>query len=709
MKRKPAFLLGFFALSSQVILMREFAAHFHGNEVVFGVLLAAWLLWTGLGSILAVRIRFSDRRFMSAYTAAILALPFSLAALRFSRFFLRLLPGEASGLAPAVLFAMVLTCFICLPLGCLFVFNARASHGRLAHVYLWEALGSTAAGLLIYFLLIPHLTNWQAAALLGGGVSIAALFWVSSGKRRMALFLSLAVMTALWITDFPSQRLYWKPYKLEESRDSLYGKLQMLRDAEQVSLYSNGAPVFTSPDPEAAEEAVHFALLQRPDAKTVLLIGGGVGGDLTQLLKYPVTRIDYVESDPEIIRFSRRYLPEAEVRSLEAGRVQVIHADGRSFLSGSSSYDVIIVDLPDPATAQLNRYYTLEFFRLVKQRLTPGGLFSFRVTSAENYISPELQDFLAGLHATLRAAFTEVAVVPGSTNIFLASRTLEPLESEAMSRRLESLQIETQYVNPAMLSDRLDPLRQQQLADVLEAGQPRLNRDLYPISYFYSSVLWSSQFRGLESRLFSTLAGLDHSWFLDVPLVLFLLVLLVLGARGSRPVFLLTPLAVTGWTTIVCEVIAILAFQTVHGSLYHSLALLFSAFMLGLSLGALRGTRRSNSRFAHIILLQGLLCLLLLGLRLGVEAAPPLPYFIFFLVALGYLGGDLFVTANRLFLELRENFGIGYGLDLLGSFVGALVTSSILIPIVGLVPLTRYLLLANTFCLLFLLWGLRKT
>ena len=127
-----------------------------------------------------------------------------------------------------------------------------------------------------------------------------------------------------------------------------------------------------------------------------------------------------------------------------------------------------------------------------------------------------------------------------------------------MSRRLESLQIETQYVNPAMLSDRLDPLRQQQLADVLEAGQPRLNRDLYPISYFYSSVLWSSQFRGLESRLFSTLAGLDHSWFLDVPLVLFLLVLLVLGARGSRPVFLLTPLAVTGWTTIVCEVIAIL-------------------------------------------------------------------------------------------------------------------------------------------------------
>ncbi len=708
MKRKPAFLLGFFALSSQVLLMREFAAHFYGNEVVFGVLLAAWMFWTGLGSILAARIRFTDRRFVYAYSAAILALPLSLVAVRLSRFFLGLLPGEASGLAPAALFALALTSLICLPLGCLFVFNTRASHGRLAHVYLWEALGSTAAGLLMYFLLIPRLTNWQAAALLGGSASLALFLWVSPGRHRLVLFLSLAVMTALWITDFPSQRLYWKPYDLVESRDSLYGKLQMLQDAEQVSLYSNSAPVYSSPDPAAAEEAVHFALLQRPHAETVLLIGGGVGGDLTQLLKYPVARIDYVESDPEIIRFSRRHLPEAEARSLDAARVRVIHADGRSFLRGASSYDVIIVDLPDPATAQLNRFYTLEFFRLVKQHLTPGGLFSFRVTSAENYISPELQGFLASLYATLQAAFAEVAVVPGSTNIFLASRTLEPLEHEAMSRRIESLQIETQYVNPAMLSDRLSPLRQQQLAEALQAGQPRLNRDLYPISYFYSTVLWSAQFRGLESRLFSTLAGLDRSWLLDVPLAFFLLILLALGVRGRRPVFLLTPLTVTGWTTIVCEVIAILAFQTTHGSLYHSLALLFSAFMLGLSLGALRGTRRRICRFTHIILLQALFCLLLLGLRLGVEAAPPLLYFILFLMALGYLGGDLFVTANRLFLEQRENFGIGYGLDLMGSFLGALVTSSILIPIVGLVPLTQYLLLANSFCLLFLLWGRRR-
>jgi spermidine synthase len=515
-------------------------------------------------------------------------------------------------------------------------------------------------------------------------------------------------MTGLWISDLPSQRLYWKPYSLVASRDSLYGKLQILRDAEQISLYSNSTLVYSYPDPASAEEAVHFALLQRPHAETVLIIGGGVGGNLTQLLKYPVTRIDYVEPDPEIIRFSRRYLPEAESRALDAERVRIFHTDGRAHLYQASSYDIIIVDLPDPATAQLNRYYTLEFFRLVKQRLHPGGLFSFRVTSAENYLSPELSGFLAGLYATLQAVFPEVEVVPGGTNIFLASQVLEPLDHEAMSRRIESLQIENQYVNPAMLSDRLAPHRRQQLEVALRSVQPRLNRDLYPISYFYSAVLWSTQFRGLESSLLSALADLDRSWLLDLPLALFVLLLVALGVKGSRSVFLLTPLAVMGWTTIVCEVVAILAFQTLHGSLYHSLALLFGAFMLGLSLGALHGKRRKTSRFAHIVSLQALFCLLLLGLRLGVETTPPLLFFILFLMLLGFLGGVLFVTANRLFLEQSENFGIGYGLDLLGSFLGALITSSLLIPIVGLVPLTQYLFLANSFCLLYLLWGLRR-
>jgi len=82
--------------------------------------------------------------------------------------------------------------------------------------------------------------------------------------------------------------------------------------------------------------------------------------------------------------------------------------------------------------------------------------------------------------------------------------------------------------------------------------------------------------------------------------------------------------------------------------------------------------------------------------------------FFLYLLALGFLGGDLFIVSNHLFLKEKKNYGLGYGLDLLGSFVGALAASSLLIPLVGLPHLLRYLFLLNSFCFLFLIGGWKK-
>jgi spermidine synthase len=74
----------------------------------------------------------------------------------------------------------------------------------------------------------------------------------------------------------------------------------------------------------------------------------------------------------------------------------------------------------------------------------------------------------------------------------------------------------------------------------------------------------------------------------------------------------------------------------------------------------------------------------------------------------GYLGGDLFIVSSHLFLKEKKNYGLGYGMDLLGSFLGAFAASSFLIPLVGLIPLLRYLFLLNSFCLLFLFVGMKR-
>lgn len=705
-KHLPAFLLGFLALSFQIILLREFSVHFYGNEITFGFILASWLLWGGIGSVLGAQIKKNPFSLSTAYYCVILVFPLLLALLRFSRFILDTLPGEISGMAPMFLHSLALSLFISFPLGALFVFNARFLKGNIPQVYLLETLGSAVAGAAIYFLFIPYFSNWQTTAMVGAFVSLVIFF--SIGRRRQVtfLFFILLILSVFWSFDHLSQKIFWQPFHMIESKDTPFGKLQLLQTREQFSLYNNTLLIYSHPDVASAEESVHFALLQRPEAESVLLIGGGAGGSLRQILKYPHVEADYVEIDPEIIRLSLKHLPEKEKRSLRNERVHIHYQDGRAFLNNTqSTYDVIILNLPDPSTAQINRFYTKEFFLQADKKLTPGGVFSFRVSSAENYISPELQNYLSSLYFTLKEVFPEVEIVPGDTNIFLASSGQISLDHQELNQRINRLDLNNQTINENSLFSRLNPLRLEFLNNAVAKGRKSINRDLVPISYLYNSVLWSTQFHRLETSLFQLFSGLGRFWLLDFPLIVFVLVLILLGVRARKDYFLLLPLAVMGLTTITIEIVLLIAYQTFYGYLYRKVSLLFACFMIGLFIGALRGKARRIKEYLQLLILQFGFILLLFLLLIGLESHIPEIFFFLVLLFLGYLGGDLFIVSNHLYLEKKKNLGIGYGLDLLGSFSGALVATSILIPLFGLPMLTKYIFLLNSFCFLFLLRG----
>ncbi len=699
----PAFLLGFLAASFQILLAREFSAHFYGNEMTFGFVLAAWLLWGGLGSILASKYHRIQGPLAWIYYAVLGLLPFCFLALRFSRFILGTLPGELTGIAAILAFALVITFFINFPMGVIFVLNVRVGQGPVARVYLWESAGAAAGGLLVSLLLIPFLSNWQAAALLGASAAVFIFLSFGGKKHRPALAGILCLLLAFFLFDGPSQIIYWKPFTLVRSRDSLHGKLQVIRTGEQITLYNNGLQAFSYPDPAAAEEAVHFGCLQKPDAENVLLIGGGAGGSLQEILKYPKTRVDYVELDPEIIRLSEEYLPEPGRASLQDARVHIFLDDGRRFLERAEPrYDLVILNLPEPATAQINRFYTRQFFGKVKEKLRPKGIFSFRVPSAENYISPELGRFLSTLDNTLKGIFAQTAVVPGDMNIFLASDSPLTLDVPELVQRIDALRLKTRYVTPEMLPARLNPLRIRTLKERIQPGQGLINSDLAPVCYFFNSVLWSTQFKSLESRILAFLAGIRQFWLLDVPLLLFILVLIFFRITNKASSFFLIPLAVLGLTTIACEIMVLIWFQSLYGYVYQRVALLLASFMAGLAVGALRGSKRTSVRYGQVIITQACIVLLVLVMRVLSETTPAETVFFGALFLLGYFGGDLFIVSNRLFIKDSSQTGLGYGWDLLGSFLGAVCLSSILIPLAGLPLLFYYLVLANSFCLGFL-------
>jgi spermidine synthase len=705
--RLPAFLLGFMSASFQIYLLREFSSQFYGSELTFGLFLGSWLLWGGLGSLARPGHTAGpgSARLAGFYGVAVCSFTAALVGLRFSHDLMGVLPAEITGLVPALGFALAVGLILSFPLGHYFVLNAGLLGGDVSLVYLMESAGAAVAGLVVHFLLVPGLSNWQGAAVVGALTAALSLAAMKPGRGRWPLIGAMSLAIGLAAFDFPSQQLAWKPLRLVDAEDTPYGKLVVVRNAEQVTLFDNGLAVFTHPDAGAAEESVHFALLQRAGARRVLLIGGGAGGGIAEALKYPDVGVDYVELDPAVIRLAEKHLAAADRAALEDPRVRLLYRDGRTFIERTEErYDAVILNLPEPATAQINRYYTLEFFTVVRDKLAPGGVLSFVVPSAENYISDVLGQFLGSLAATLRRVFPEVAAVPGANCVFLASDTPLNIEAGWLSERIAGLGLKNRSVSPEMLPARLAPLRLSHLAERTSGGTARINRDLVPVSYYFHSVLWAGQFRGFESKLLRSAVHVPSGWFLNAPLALFALVLAFFAVvRRGSPARYLVPIAVMGLTSIVVEFAVLIAFQANFGYVYGKIPLLLASFMAGLVLGSFLARRNRRRGPAGLLLVQGLLALSLFAAleSLSGTGGQGIPYALLFVI--GALGGYLFVAANALLLRGSTHRGLAYGVDLLASFAGVVLASGLLIPLFGIPAVVTRLAVLNLLCFLFLL------
>lgn len=702
----PPFLLGFLATAFQAYLLREFSAEFYGNELTFGLFLGCWLFWGGIGSLIRPRREraATGPGLAGFYGLAIVLFATGLAALRFSHRLMGILPAELTGLLPALGFAFLLGLLLNFPLGRGFTLNARLLGGDVPTVYILESAGAATAGLVVSFALIPRFSNWQGAAIVSAAAAVAALSGMKPGRRRALLALALVLAAGLAAFDLRAQKAAWAPLRLAASGDTPYGKLQVIRTGEQVTFFDNGLAVFSHPDVGAAEEAVHFALLQRDGPRAVLLVGGGASGGAAEALKHPGVRVDCVELDPAVIRLARTYLTGPDRAALDDPRVRIFYRDGRAFIAGSRDrYDAILLDLPEPATAQINRYYTREFFAQVRVRLSPAGIFSFVVPSAENYISGSLAEFLSSIAATLQVVFPNVRAVPGENCVFLASDGPLSLDPAGLSASIERLGLALRYLSPGMLPARLDPARVEYLAAKISGPGARINRDLVPVSYYFHSILWAGQFGGAEARVLRAAARISPGWILDAPLALFGLGLAIMALfRRRSPARFLVPVGVMGFTTMAVELGVFIAFQARFGCVYGKVPLLLALFMAGLVLGAVAARARKRPGGFELAAVQGAFAiLLLLTLRIiagtGGEAVPFAVLFGF-----GVLGGYLFVAANRRLLRQTAHPGQAYAIDLLASFAGVVLASALIIPLYGIPALILRLAILNALSFLFL-------
>jgi len=651
-------------------------------------------------------------------------------------------PGELVGPAPMLLTSLACLSLFCIVAGSLFVAATRmykeecAVSARVAtsSAYLLEAAGSGVGGILASIVLLRFLGSFQIAivvALLN--LCMAAVLWFRMSRRQIgAATVAAALFTIVLLTsillihvapalDRSAQARLWRGFHLVGSRDSIYGNLAVIEtgnangNAETSnirSIYDNGVILANAPDENAAEEAVHYALLEHSAPRHVLMIGGGVNGSIAQALKHPtVARIDYVELDPALIAMARQFFPLQSAPLVSDPRVHVHYADGRFFLKTSAgTFDVIILNVPDPQTAQLNRFYTAEFFRSARDHLAAGGLLALQLRSSEDYISPDLAEFLRCIQRTLQEVFPYIVAIPGETIHFFAATEPDVLTDnpQTLMARLQERNLKTQYVREYFIPFRMMPDRMEQVREQLRplAATP-VNRDFAPIAYYFDVVLWSTQFKLGYSRWFRAAAHVAFTGVLETVLVVLFLVAALLAfvparERRARSAAVCC-MAATGFTLMALQIFLLLAFQSVYGYVYHELAILIAMGMAGIAVGSRLGIRRIRSsdsppyrrmgRTQFLLALSGpalIFVVSLLSKVSGMTATWLAAQSVFpALAALcGMLGGYQFPIATEIYLQKedrggRSRLGALYAIDLLGGCVGALLLSSYLIPVFG--------------------------
>jgi len=710
--------------------MRELIVVFNGNEMSLGILLATWLFWTAVGSSLSSGVGLSrgNPRRTTAVLECLLAasLPPTIWALRVSKSFFQTVPGELVGPLPMLLAALGCLSLFCAISGALFVVAARMYESeckaslRMAasSAYLFEAVGSALGGIVASIALLRCLESFQIATIVAMcNLCMAAALWLRMSHKQIVALNGSAALIAIplllyvapWMNSC-SQASLWRGFHLVGSRDTIYGNLAVTETGSLRSIYDNGVLLANVPDENAAEEEVHYALLEHPAPRKVLLIGGGVNGSIAQALKHPtVERIDYVELDPALIDMARQFLPEQAAALSSDPRVHVHYADARRYLkAGGGTFDVIILDVPDPQTAQLNRFYTAEFFSSARDHLAPGGLLALELRSSEETMSPDLREFLRCIQHTLSETFPDVAVIPGETIHFFGAVRPDVLTDDPtiLMARLRERRLHTAYVREYFIPYRMMPDRMAQVREQLgPLGSTPVNRDFAPIAFYFDVVLWSAQFKSGDSNWFRAAAHIPFRMVLvAVVVVLSLAAVLVLFAfvreRRARPAAAYCT-AATGFTLMALQIFLLLAFQSVYGYVYHQLAILIGLSMAGLALGSWlgiwriqsggRSPCRSMAATQFLLALSGPALLFVVSLLASISGTATMwiaAQLVFPALATlsGMLGGYQFPVAAEIYLHDREGqAGLGalYAIDLLGGCAGALVLSSYMIPVFG--------------------------
>jgi spermidine synthase len=422
-----------------------------------------------------------------------------------------------------------------------------------------------------------------------------------------------------------------------------------------------------------------------PNASQALVVGRytGMGTDVTDSLEsLTITAVD-----------PRRQLAERVGGYLEESTSVIrLHRDPLNMLRRRQighRFDVVIVQPGHLDSYRTGRLLSVDNLVLFRSVMADSSVIMVELPfDTDRYVTDGDARVLRIVTASMQAAFPQVAVWPGETTLVFASavaRMAIPLDS--LIDRLNRLPFDPLYVTDVNLTDRLGEWKVQRLREALAAPASPNTLELPVLPYVQA---WHRAHRSHVDRFLVTNLLDRPAWLLLLPLAALAFFGRLLRDSDRRRQFGLFLYVVAGAVSLSLELTSFYVYQSMAGSLYAELAVLVGAFMLGLALGTYITYRSRSGVSAQFGL--GLLVVSTVVFALTYDMIVPqalLVYHTLFLLAAAMGTGAVFVGATRRYYEERSyaNRGLGYGAELAGSAVGAVVSSTLVLPVIGLTPL----------------------
>lgn len=634
MKRWPIFffLLGVISLLGQAVILRELVNLTYGNEFFYSLGLGFWLLLVGVGSLVGGRFKKVNLKILWLFLFLGLGLtPLLVIILRIFASHL-IVSGQLLSFWKAFLLLTVPLLIFCPTLGWLFIVGQKSFKNSFNLAYFWETVGFFIAGLLFSFLLAG--TSFP----LPSRVNVTSL-------RRLYLGLKQVVNS---------------PYQ-QAIETELSG---------QTNIYLSGQLAFSSQQEVENEQAAGLIFPLTSLVDKVLVVGNP--NLASTLALYPkVKEIEFLELDPAVLSLERGFLNP---------RIEPIVGDLKVYLvKNPLVFDLLVINLPPPSSLFLNRFYTQEFFKIAKESLTKNGSLVLIFCLPTGYQSQEALRFARSIYQTFTSVFTSDG---DEATTSAPPRWIYPfsLEDQVILfggvGKIEPKQNELNFLEkiyPSFSTDyfyyQLNKPSREELLEKLELPKEELNKDTFPVAFFYQTLFWQTLFNFKIPKL---LFGLRF-WLPPA----FLVIVLVAFSKSKESFRKLLVVSTSSFILMSLQIILIFLFQTKFGSVYSQIAFLMGLVLLGMAGGVreAREGRKGKGILGYFLVMIGIFC--------GIKGNLGIWFWWLIALVLGFTGGLVFAWISNWFSRKKEQ-SLVYSFDLLGAFLGAILTGPVFFPVLGL-------------------------